>query len=92
MDKSSHQGKSIHDPIERPLGVVLTMPKRPLRLEDVLMRLGNKSLPAKVALVLEWSPAGAAIRRSCTEPVHTGGPSNEQCMRSSTGSAQDVSS
>jgi hypothetical protein len=56
-------------------GVVLTMPKRQLRLEEVLFkfRLGNKSFPSKVALVLEWSLAGAAIRRSCTVPVQLRG-------------------
>jgi hypothetical protein len=76
MGDSSHEGDSKHDTIEKPRGVVLTMPKRQLRLEEVLFGLGNKSFPSKVALVLEWSLAGAAIQRSRTEPVQFRGPSN----------------
>ena len=52
------------------------MPKRQLHFEELLFRLGNRqTFPPKVALVLEWSLAGVAIRRSCTEPVQLQGPS-----------------
>jgi hypothetical protein len=65
MGDSSHEGDSKHDTIEKPRGAVSNIPKRQFRLEEVLFRLGNKSFASKVVLVLEWSLAGAAIRRSC---------------------------
>ncbi len=76
MDSNTEVGLK-DDSTETRRGVVLTMPKRQLlSLEEVLARLERKSIPSKVALVLEWSLAGVAVRRTGTQPVHFPGPSN----------------
>ena len=77
MENSGFKLDDSRHSVGKPRGVLVVMPKRHfLSLEEVLFRLENKTLPTKVALVLEWSLAGMAIRRSCAAPVQLRGPSS----------------
>jgi hypothetical protein len=77
MKPSSYAQDSTGPGIAKPRGVVLTMPKRQLlSLEEVLSRLESKSFPSKVALVLEWSLAGVAVRRTYPEAIQLRDPSS----------------